>query len=289
MVNWLKKQFATLALALANVEKNALSQDGGRLSDDAQQVQRHKQGMLSDDLMQGRITEEVKMLRHRMYKILDETSKIKATFKRDAQGNLTYELADRTLIPSKLKVDPYDDYKVELVINNADIFGGMDLTSEHPDDTTVEKQVLCFRDGVTPKFEIEKYTSKLFVRFIKDNERLLEFYIPKYVDHYNRRTTFLISELKKLMENVRYSDLLDIKTVGFVTFNALGCQDFREFTYEITKFNKIVEFDGVYILKFNANVLVNGDNIIDKYKHEIQEQRYLDKAPRVTKESVSPA
>ena len=280
-MSWLKNKITILSLALANVEKNALSQDGGRLTDDAQQVQRHKQGMLSDDLMQGRITEEVKMLRHRMYKILDESSKIKASFKRDANGNLTYELVDRTLISSKLKGDPYDNYKVELVINNSDIFGGMDLTSEHPDETEVEKQVICFRNGVRPKFELEKHTTKLFVRHIEDDKRLLEFYVPKYVDHYNRRTTFLISELKKLIENPRYSDLLDIKTVGFVTFNAMGCQDFREFTYQIDKFNKIVEYDGAYIVKFNATVILNGDNIIDKYKHELQEQRYADKEARV--------
>jgi hypothetical protein len=282
IMSWIKNKIAILSLAMSNVEKNALTQEGTTLSDDTQHIQRHRQGMLSDDLMQGRVTEEVKLLRHRMYKILDESSKLKVHFKKDSNGNLTYDLVDKTIIPSKLVIDPFDDYKVELVIDNSPITGGMDLTSEHPDETIVERQVYCSR-GITPKFEIEKYCTKLFVRYIKNDERLLEFHIPKYVDNYDRKTVFLISEIKKLIEKTRYSDILDIKTVGFVTFNAIGAQDFREFTYDVDKFDKIVEFDGVYIIKFKATVIANGDNIIDKYKHELQDERYANKEARIVK------
>jgi hypothetical protein len=284
MMNWLKKKLTILALAMSNVERNALSQTGDVLSDDTQQVQRHRQGMLSDDLMQGRVTEEVKMLRHRMYKILDESSKIKVNFSKDSSGNLTYEMVDRTVVPAKLKGDPFDDYKIELVMDNSDISAGADLTSLHPDEAIVEKQIICGRNGVNPSFELEQYTSKLFVRYIEDDLRLLEFYIPKYRDGYDRKTIFLISKLKQILESPwRYSDILDIKTVGFITFNAIGSQDFREFTYTIDKFDKIVEHNGSYIIKFKANVITNGDNVVDKYKHDLLEEKYANKEARNNK------
>ena len=281
--NWFKNKMMGLALALSRVEKNALSSEGISLSDDTEQVQRHKMGYLSDDLMQGRITEEVKLLRHRMYKILDESSKVKAKFHRDADGKITYELINRTLVSSKLTGDPFDDYKIEMVVDNSPICEGFGLEnkSEHPDDANVDKQIICERDGITPSFEIETYTTKLFVRFIKDDERLLEFHIPKYADHYHRSTFLLISELKKILEKQKRSDILDIKSIAFITFNAIGCQDFREFIYNVSNFDKIVEYEGNYILKFKAKVIVNGDNIIDKYRHEEQEKRYENKERRV--------
>lgn len=280
--NWIKNKMMGISLALHNVEKNALSQEANDLSDSTQQVQRHKAGMLSDSLLRGEITEEVKLLRHRMYKILDESSKVGVKFRKDANGNLIYELVNRVLVPSKLKGDPFDTYKIELVVDNTSISEGLGLTNDslHPDDAEVDKQIVCTRDGVTPKFKLERYCNKMFVRYIENDERLLEFYIPKYVDHYNRRTTFLISELKKLIEAPRYSDILDIKSVAFITFNAIGSQDFREFVYIVNKFDKIVKHGGHYIVKFKANVITNGDNIIDKYKHEAQEKRYENKEPR---------
>lgn len=279
-MNWFKKIALHISLSLFNVEKNSLSQQGDSLTDNVNETQSVRQGMLSHSLINGIVTEEVKLLRHRMYKILDESSKIKANFKRDIDGNMTYTLTNRTLVPSKLKGDPYDTYKIELVIDNSSITGGMDLTSEHPDDTKTDNQIVCVRDGVTPKFKLEQYCTKLFVRYINDNERLLEFYLPKYIDQYNRRTIFLISEIKKLIEAPKYSDILDIQSVAFITFNAIGSQDFREFIYTISKFDKIVEHDGFYIIKFKAEVITNGDNIIDKYTHEAQEKRYENKEKR---------
>lgn len=280
MINWIKNKIMWLSLALYNVEKNALSQKGESLSDDVGTVQRHRQGMLSDSLLHGEVTEEVKLLRHRMYKILDESSKIKAMFKKDANGNITYELINKGLTPTRVKGDPSDTYKVELVIDNTGITDGANLTSEHPDDVIIDNPIVCTRKGITPKFKIESYSNRLYVRYIEEDLRLLEFYIPKYVDQYNRKTTFLISELKKLLAAPKYSDVLDIQSVAFITFNAIGSQDFREFIYNIIKFDKIVEYDGSYIIKFIAKVITNGDNIIDKYKHEGQEKRYANKEAR---------
>ena len=70
-MNWLYSQILAIMVALSNVERNTLKQSGGSLSDDANQEQQINQNQFILDLIQGRVTQEVKNLRWRMYKILD--------------------------------------------------------------------------------------------------------------------------------------------------------------------------------------------------------------------------
>ena len=70
-MNWLKSQMLALMLALANVEKNALKQNGGNLSNDIGHEQQIQHNQFLQDLMQGRLTQEVKFLRWRIFKILE--------------------------------------------------------------------------------------------------------------------------------------------------------------------------------------------------------------------------
>ena len=62
LTKWVKKQINILMLALSNVEKNALGQTSPEMASNVNQVQRHKQGMLSDALIRGEITQEVKII-----------------------------------------------------------------------------------------------------------------------------------------------------------------------------------------------------------------------------------
>jgi hypothetical protein len=128
-----------------------------------------------------------------------------------------------------------------------------------------------------PKFEIEQYAKKLMVRKINDNERLLEFYISLYPDTYDRKTRMLIADIKKAIKNPRISDLLDIKKVEFITSKTIGAADGLVFVYQIKHFDKIVEFNGHYVIKFVADVVINGENIFDKYKLDELEERYKNK------------
>jgi hypothetical protein len=106
---------------------------------------------------------------------------------------------------------------------------------------------------------------------------MLEFYISLYPDEYNKKTKFLISEIKRAKQNPRVSDLLDIESVGFISDKTIGAVDGSEYEYKITKFDKIVEFNGHYVIKFIANVTVNGENIFEKYKLDELEKRYENK------------
>jgi len=125
-----------------------------------------------------------------------------------------------------------------------------------------------------PKFEIEKYTKRVVVMEISETERLLEFYISIYPDEYDRKTRLLISEIKKGITNPRAVDSLDIRDVNYITDKTMGANDLELYEYSIKGFDKIVEFDGHYVIKFNAEVTTNGENIIAKFKEMDLYERY---------------
>lgn len=273
---WIKKKMAMFAFATSSVEKNMLGQDGGLNVGGTDQVQRHRQGTLADALTRGEITQEVKDLRWRMYKVLDETSKYKTNvvaFDEDGYAITETVSFDRTAGMSKIKVDNYDDYKLELVVNNDEVALGV---LEALNDDKVEKAITCIRD-FSPKFKIENFTKKMNVRTISDTEKLLEFYVSKYPNEDDRRTNLFISEIKKGLKNPRVCDFLDIMGVTFTSYKTIGVKDLLYFEYKVSKFDKLIEYDGYYVVKFKSEVIKNGESLYEKYKEDGLEEKYKNK------------
>lgn len=131
-----------------------------------------------------------------------------------------------------------------------------------------------------PKFEIEKYTQKLHIKNIEGDKYLLEFYVSKYPAQFDKNNHFFISEIKKLIDNKKYSSLTDIKSVCFLTNNTIGSPDFLEFDYTVIDFHKIVEFNQYYVIKFISEVKVNGRNIIEQYRNLELDSKYEKKEKR---------
>ena len=310
--DWIKKQMRAIAFATASVEKEALNQTSEEIKAGSGHHQRVNHGSLMDNLQKGEITLEVEELRWRLYKVL------KASKGRTAKL-LGYDADDMPIvdygIPNSVKkllkkvpIDSYDDYPLEMVINNNSITMGWldsldnsatsefeiaDMTKEVTDDKISaiignvknddyhsyiksEKPIKINRD-LRPKFEIEKYATKLNVRSINDREKLLEFYISQYPDQYNKKTRLLISEIKRAIKNHKFSDMLEIKNVNFITYNVLGANDFQEYNYRILGFDKIVEYDGNYIIKFKSEVTINGEYLLEKYRMTELDERYSNK------------
>jgi hypothetical protein len=310
----MKKWLGRISIALSNIEKNATNQTGEQLSSDVTHLQRHTQGQIADSLINGEVTQEIMDLRWRTYKILNETGNysskiigyetdgtpITETIKKDYKKGL-----------NKIKLDTFDSYPLEMVVNNDDIvIGGtdamnnahiilLDKASMNYDDdgnlisathgeissdeyfaTTKNDKPIIIRSEQTRQFCIERYTKKLNIRKISNSERLLEFYVSKYPDEYNRSSRFFLSDLKKAIENPDKCNMLEINYVDFISNKTIGVSDYLEFSYEITSFDKIVEFNGNYVIKFKANVIVNGENILLKYKQDELENKYNNKTKK---------
>lgn len=316
--NWFKKQITALALATANVEKNAFGQEGNNLDEDSGKYQRHNQGTLADALERGEITQEVKELRWRMFKILEASDKALITILgADEEGYLTLDVEQPNptglkVLLNKVRVDDFDDYPLEMVVNNKPITLGSieSLTDEikeydyderkstvreddgsfvatlgeissdtHQSSMKMERPVKVLRE-LRPKFEIEKFSTKLNVRKINDSERLLEFYVSIYPDEYDKTSKLFLSELKRAIQNPRSSNMLDMLSVGFTTYKTIGVKDFHQFQYRITGFDKIVEFDGHYIIKFKSEVIINGEYLLSKYRLSDLDEKYNNKVKK---------
>lgn len=314
MGTWFKRRLATLSLAMANVEKNALTQTGEGLASDVTQTRRMTQGQLADSLKHGEVTQEVLNLKWRTYKILKATEGVTAEIIGYDDNNMPITRVvkkDNKKVLKKVKLDEVDKYELEMVLDNTEIaYGGNEaMDNEHVsiydiakinyDDkgevisashgeidalefyatNKTERPIKILRDNV-PNFFLENFTKKLNVRKIDKDHRMLEFYVSKYPDEYNRTSRLFISNIKKAIENPTQNTMLNIKGVEFVTYKSLGVSDFLEFKYEIDSFDKIIEFNGFYVIKFIATVKTDGRDITEEHRVEELDKKYNEKAKK---------
>jgi hypothetical protein len=308
--NWLANQIARIMFSVSNVEKNALNQKGEALETDISKHQRLTQGQLADSLINGEVTQEVLNLKWRTYKILKATEGVKSTitgYDEDGLPMVKTTKRNPKLGLKKVKVDAFDDYKLEMVLDNTEIalsttdsmgndnLSILDSVLENYDDdgnlvsvshatinatemmaTEKAERPIKINRQSPPNFFIENYTKKMNIRKINKKERLFEFYVSKYVDEYNRTTRLFQSSVKKAIEGVNQT-FLEFDGIEFVTYKTIGVQDFLLFKYNNITFDKIVEFNGFYVIKFKGEVEINGNDILDEHKVEELEKKYEQK------------
>jgi len=331
MFEWFRKigrRIATyLMLALYNTEKSSLSQQGTYMGEDMAHFQSVNQGTMLDDLLQGRITQEVQTLRWRMYKVLAASANIRTVHEVDEDGVITYrtEQANKSHELNKVKLDDFDTYPLEMVINNDpkakethEAFDGNQiLESEkfnneldegmdgNPNADVVKTKVLGeissaeyfsfikpeYKVKLTrespPKFKIEEYTKKLNVRTIDDRVKLLEFYVSKYPKEYDRRSDMFIKNVLKLEQDNRTSTLLHFDKVSFTTYNDTGVHNNLLYEYDNLAYDKTIEFDGYYVIKMTCTVAKDGEDLTEQYRMEDLDERYENKERREEDSSSS--
>jgi hypothetical protein len=310
---WFNRRMAMLTLAISNVEKNALGQQGETLGSDVNQTQRNTQGQLADSLKQGEITQEVMNLRWRTYKILKESEGVTAEivgYDEDGMPIVKTKKVNKKLGLKKVKLDPSDDYKLEMVVDNSEIVIGSnqamnndnislfdeviqstnengDLVATHGVIESInyfatnksERPIIIIRENL-PNFYLENFTLKMNVRTIDKTNKLLEFYVSKYPDEYNRTSRLFISEVKKIMNDGINSTMLDFNEINFITYKTLGTDDYLEYEYDNISYDKIVEYNGYYVIKFNAKIKTDGNDILDAYRVKELDKKYEQKAKK---------
>lgn len=330
MSSWIKRQITNIAIAMTNVEKNALGQESVDLGINSEKHQRLNQNSVLDALIRGEITEEVEKLRWRIYKTLEASKNMSSKligYDEDGYPIVETSSYDDSYKLSKVKTDNTDNYPLVMVVDNTNISSGviesLNLNIELSEgiqtesENIIDDETLNIDDDINnssnidlsdvgliktigelknnqrklnlpinvfrelrPKFEIERYTQKLHVKKIEDSLYLLEFYIPKYPAQFDKNNHFFISETKRLINEKRYSTLIDIKSISFLTNNTIGAPDFLEYEYNIKSFKKVVEFNEYYVVKFVSETVVNGRNIIEQYRNVDLDTKYEKKDKR---------
>ena len=313
VIEWFKRKAAVVSLALSNVEKGALTQTGEGLSSDVTHNQRVSQGQVADSLINGEVTQEVLNLKWRTYKILKATEGLTAEivgYDEDGMPIVKTQKRNNKKGLKKVKLDTVDDYVLEMVIDNSEIVlsGSEAMDNEHISlldevmlsdgevgqtathgsidydeyfiTSKTERPVKIGRETL-PNFYIENFAKKLNVRKIGKNKRLLEFYVSKYVNEDNRTSRLFISNVKKVMNNgVEKQTFTELKDVEFVTYKSLGVEDYLEFKYDIESFDKIIEFNGFYVIKFVAKVTTNGKYIFEEHRVAELDKKYEQKVKK---------
>lgn len=308
--NWFKNQITRFMISTANVEKNAFGQNGETLESDVSKVQRHTQGQLADSLINGQVTQEVLNLKWRTYKILKATDGIKSTitgYDEDGMPIVKTTKKNSKLGLKKVKVDEHDDYKLEMVLDNTEIALNTtdimhsehllileDVLENYDDDNNLvsvghatigANELSIIEKGDRPikikrqeytNFLLENFTKKLNVRKIKKDEKLLEFYVSMYPDEYNKNSKLFLSSVKKVMAGKKES-FLEFYGIEFLTYKTIGADDFLLYSYEIIGFDKIIEFNGFYVIKFKAKLTIDGQDILEEHKVDELEKKYENK------------
>lgn len=280
--NWFKKQMLALSISLSNVEKQTLHIKGEEIGGDIGTTQRVGIGTLADDLIQGKLTEQVKLLRSSMYSALAAADKMRLT------GLLTDKKLGKVVrigseIGDDMYGEPSDDYKVEMIVDNTP--SSKSFVDSMDDIETKPDYPIIIGRSITPRFRFEEYVKKLYIKNFKGKTKIFEFYVSKYPDIFNKHSTLFLNSLKKAIANPRVSDILDIENVGFITNNTTGADSFLEFQYDVLEYYKTVEFSEYYVIKFKAKVTLDGEHIFEKFNNEDLNKEYENKERRKGKRS----
>lgn len=290
-MSWIKRQMRAIAFATASVEKSSINQRSEELDMNLGHHQKLNHGSVIDNLINGEVTEEVLNLKWRTYKILDAVSKENLVLLGyDEKGDGIYERQDINYMKQKLrnvKLDGSDKLPVEMVVTNNDIPNsiledsqlGIYTSDEINSYIKADKPINIDRES-RPKFELEQYTTKLNVLIINANERLLEFYVSKYPDPHNLKSNFFLQEIRKIKNKNIKSNILEFNSVEFITYKTLGVKDFLNYKYKVINFDKIVEYDGSYVLKFICEVMTSGEYLLEKHRLESLDKRYDNNEPK---------
>jgi hypothetical protein len=289
---WLRKNIAAISIAVSNIEKNVFSQTKDFIESNFNHERRNTQSTLCDSLVHGEITQEVKNLRWRTYKILKSSNNNSVTIKGyDENGYPIYTInkTNNKKLLKKIKLDTLDSYELEMVFTNDKIPNGVfELMAEINDKNNLDlieyliknkpEKPLNIDRNEYPKFFIENYTKKINIRTIDETEKLLEFYIDKYPDEYNKNNNLFLKEIEKIIKNKNFkSNSLEFDGVSFITNNTIGSEDFLFYEYKILSFDKIIEFDGNYVIKFKSKIIKNGEDVLVKYIENELEEKYQKK------------
>ena len=237
--------------------------------------QQNEQNSVYKDLLKGEVTQEVKELRHEMYFSERKSHK----YKYIGNGVVTKK---NEIFDYPGKIDKTDGFPLQILQPNIEDTGTLSENLSEVDYRIKNKKEFTIdieRDFI-PRFRLEEFTNKLVVKRINENAVMLDFYTPIYKSQFNTIHKLFLKELENIyMGDVR-SDVIDFKKVEFISFRAFGTDDLKKYTYNNIEFDNILIFDGHYVIKFTADIVNDGEDLINEFYCKEEEEKSRMHAPR---------
>ena len=270
------------ALAMKGVEDIMLKQKTTTSETPAVQ-QKQTFNLLAEALLRGEVTEEVELLRDRMY-FVSEESKKKDMLNAESivdrgSGRILVDITTtnegetkRSDKIKKIKINNsgkpivYEDGITNLILSMREKLFTEGIVDE-------EKKLIQLEWGFTPKYKIEKYITNISVREDNEKNKIVDVYIPMAFDKTSNVESFLVNELKRLKEKLCGPTSFLFDTISFITEDAYGCEDLNLFEYKTISFNSINTFKDKYVLSYNVSPVIEREKVTDKYiKPELREK-----------------
>lgn len=276
--------FMNLMIATKNTEQQILTQGGVDSVNGGINIgQDVNQGAheLSRALLRGELTEDVKQLRYRTYKVDREAKKYKyyaptlALKKKEGKDNkfVSYDNSDGLDVIT-IQYNNVIGEDVKDAFNQIES-GGRGKQTEYT--FQIERN---FR----PRFRVEEFLKKVVVKRFDETHAILDFYFSKYPERFfnnsndkSFRSKAFIHEIENVRDSHIKSDMLEMEKMRFVTSHAYKQEDLIEYVFRNLWFKEVVEFDGDYILRFKASIEHDGIDLTKPFYNETMERKYQNK------------
>ena len=273
--NKIRSFFFYIFWGLKSADKIAFGAKEDPSNDGTVFEQQNEQNSVYKDLLKGEVTQEVKELRHEMYFSERKSHK----YKYIGNGVVTKK---NEIFDYPGKIDKTDGFPLQILQPNIEDTGTLSENLSEADYRIKNKKEFTIdieRDFI-PRFRLEEFTNKLVVKRINENAVMLDFYTPIYKSQFNTIHKLFLKELENIyMGDVR-SDVIDFKQVEFISFRAFGTDDLKKYTYNNIEFDNILIFDGHYVIKFTADIVNDGEDLINEFYCNEEEEKSRMHAPR---------
>lgn len=254
-------------------------------------IQEKGGGGVISDMLQNKVTNEVKETVDANYRIYKKTRDYKVQVKWSETGPLTGTVAKKTLedflkhppvlVKEGEKLRVIQDNKFFMKGNNQDLEAVMAAAKRNAlyDYGTLLK---IDRDKFRTKFDIEKFVKRIVVKSTDNPDRArIDLYVSSYASQFGKIDAILVAQLNNAMENkLPKVDFLQFDGLSFITDRAWNSYDLCRFKYDDIQFLGIDKFDGNFVIEFSGNIIEDGYDITDELKTESLTEKYETKAPK---------
>lgn len=256
-------------------------------------VQQMKAGGVFDDMLQQKETQQVKEMRDKYYRILREADKWDAsniTIVSEDEDGVTF--GNINSVRKKTKTDfmkhspvlNIGEYSLRTIQDNkcfqkkSNLASGFNAVFDPemiPNGLTdYDTTITIERDGITPRFFLEKYAKKVVVRN-NGSRAFVDLYFSIYASQFSKVDAILVSNLYKIFEEKNFrSDLTDFVSIEWYSDKAWNSEDACCFKYDDMNFVDINVFDGNFVLTFDCNIVKNGVDLAEKFKTKELDEKY---------------
>ena len=263
-----------LSFALKKTEEQSLKQSGESSDIGFGAEQQVSENRVSKALLKGEVTQQVKELRYRTYKVDEEAKEHEyysplKSIKRDKQDNrhIKYKKPEGCTL---VLIQP----------NKQDCESVYDSIKEfEAKERETKKFTIRIKRNFVPRFRLEEYTRRLALFTRDDGCSVADFYISKYPDPSDFKAKAFIREVNEVMVGKRKSDITDFGTFSFETFKCYNSEDYQEYTLKKCTLEGFDEYDGNYIFRYvtKTPVEVKNNRLSDTYYDETMARKYEDK------------